>query len=461
MRLAKEERMTELKNQILFGKYRIIKPLGSGSFSEVLLVEHLSLEQERAIKIIPHSSESSFSPIMEAMLLNSLNHPGIPQIYDVEQDELNYYLVEEYIQGESLDKFLLNQQKISPGFFYKICNQLCNIFTYLHSFTPFPIIYGDLKPEHIIVCGDKIKLIDYGISTIVSNTGNISNNFGNLAFSAPESFTGEKLTIHSDIYSLGKLLEFIGEFVYPTLSQNIMHIIHKSIETDPVNRYETVDELYSEINNEFLKLSQPHLCKKIAVIGSHHGCGTSHIAISIVSTLNSIGLSSYYKENSHSDSLLEYANNTNRFKQHNGIYSCHNFKGIPEYGPGIRIDVPDNAIIVYDLGCCCNSKLLHNFDIVLLVCGGAFGHFKNLDITFKQIDSNKRPYKIICNLSNKKQAHNFARFLNKRIISFPFEPDPMHLSKSSQKLLISMLKEKGWLQFFSERKSQKTFFQKP
>lgn len=461
MRLAKEERMTELKNQILFGKYRIIKPLGSGSFSEVLLVEHLSLEQERAIKIIPHSSESSFSPLMEAMLLNSLNHPGIPQIYDVEQDELNYYLVEEYIQGESLDKFLLNQQNISPGLFIKICNQLCDIFTYLHSFTPSPIIYGDLKPEHIIVCGDIIKLIDYGISTILSNTGNTSNNFGNVAFSAPENFVGGKPTITSDIYSIGKLLEYIGEYVYPTLSQNIIHIIHKSIESDPVNRYETVDELNSEMNNEFLNLSQPHLRKKIAVIGSHHGCGTSHIAISIVSTLNSIGLSSYYKENSHSDSLLEYANNTNRFKQHNGIYSCHNFKGIPEYGPGIRIDVPDNAIIVYDLGCCCNSKLLHNFDIVLLVCGGAFGHFKNLDITFKQIDSNKRPYKIICNLSNKKQACNFARFLNKRIFLFPFEPDPMRISKSSRKLLISLLKEKGWSKFFSDIKSIKSIFHKP
>lgn len=459
--LDKKERMTQSNFQILFDKYQVIKPLGSGSFSQVLLVKHLSLEQDRAIKIIPHSSEDSFSPLTEAMLLKNFNHPGIPQIYDIEQDELNFYLVEEYIQGDSLDIYLHNQQNISLNLFFKLCNQLFDIFKYLHTLTPEPVIYGDLKPEHIIVCGDQIKLIDYGISTIVSKTGDISKKFGNVAFSSPESFTSQALTISSDIYSIGKILEYLGQYVYPTLSPNIMHIIHKSIESDPANRYETVDELSSDLNREISKICQPHLCKKIAVIGSHHGCGTTHIAISIVSTLNSIGLSSYYKEESHSDSLLEYANNTNKFKQYNGIYSCHNFNGIPEYGPGIVINVPDNAIIVYDLGLYCDNKSLEEYDIILFICGGAFGHFNNLDEITKLIDQNKRPLKVVCNLSDRKQAISFARYFDKKIYTFQFEPNPMHISSASKKLILSLLNKKGWSKFFSEQNIRRLIFQKP
>ena len=72
---------------ILFDKYEVIRPLGSGSFSTVYLVRHISLDQERAIKIIPHDQVSSLSELSEVQLLKKINHPGIPQIYDIEKDE--------------------------------------------------------------------------------------------------------------------------------------------------------------------------------------------------------------------------------------------------------------------------------------------------------------------------------------------------------------------------------------
>ena len=113
--------MNTTTNNILSGKYEVLDHLGSGSFGSVLLVRHTSLDLERAIKIIPRTQVSSISELTEAKLLKSLHHPGLPKIYDIEEDTLNYYLVEEYIQGESLDQFLLRQSFISEKLFFKFC----------------------------------------------------------------------------------------------------------------------------------------------------------------------------------------------------------------------------------------------------------------------------------------------------------------------------------------------------
>ena len=155
-----------INHQILFDRYEVIKSLGTGSFSQVYLVRHLSLEQERALKILPKESGLSSSELLEAKLLRSFDHPAIPKIFDIEQDESNFYLVEEYIDGESLSYFLLHQQFISQGLFFNFCEQLCDIFIYLHTFAPSPVIYRDLKPEHIIVCQNQLKLIDFGVSSL-------------------------------------------------------------------------------------------------------------------------------------------------------------------------------------------------------------------------------------------------------------------------------------------------------
>ena len=192
--------------QFLFDKYELIKSLGSGSSGDVFLVRHVSMDQERALKQIPKNSTFSSSALSEARLLKSLEHPSIPHIYDFEEDESFYYIVEEYIDGETLDSFLLHQQLISPGLFFNICEQLCDVFIYLHSQIPVPVIYRDLKPEHIIVCQDQLKLIDFGVSSYVSKTGNNFNHYGNTEFSAPESFTHDTITTVADIYSIGQMV---------------------------------------------------------------------------------------------------------------------------------------------------------------------------------------------------------------------------------------------------------------
>lgn len=150
----------------MFGKYRVLSTLGTGNSSTVYLAEHIRLNVYRAIKCIPKDTSLVSSPSSEATLLKNLNHPGIPIIYDIEEDEHFFYIIEEFIQGQSIDTFV-SYQKISHELLIKLGIQLCDILDYLHHLMPYPILYQDLKPEHIIVCGNQIKLIDFGIASFL------------------------------------------------------------------------------------------------------------------------------------------------------------------------------------------------------------------------------------------------------------------------------------------------------
>ena len=102
----------------LSGRYQIIKPLGQGTSGSVFLARQQSLELDRAIKVIPKMNVPTLFAVSEAQILKSIQHPGIPTIYDFEEDESFYYLVEEYIEGESLEEFLLHHQSISQNLFF-------------------------------------------------------------------------------------------------------------------------------------------------------------------------------------------------------------------------------------------------------------------------------------------------------------------------------------------------------
>ena len=301
----------------------------------------------------------------------------------------------------------------------------------------------DINEEKTFI-SNQIKLIDYGISTIVSNTGNISNNFGNLAFSAPESFTGEKLTIHSDIYSLGKLLEFIGEFVYPTLSQNIMHIIHKSIETDPVNRYETVDELLLAIAKEKHYSRQEHSCKTIAVIGSSPGCGTTHISIALVSVLNYLGYPACFYETAQKSNLHSLKTALPRTKETDGCLHYKYFYGYPNYGSGIILPKDSSKIKVLDFGSTYkrNNKELLEADLILFVCSSGVWNWQNVIDKGETLLNTHGNLAFICNLGTHKPLHVYAQKFHKPIYSFPFDSNPFRITKDKCRLFTHLLQSK-------------------
>lgn len=446
------ERMKN-KQFILSGRYELIRPLGQGSFGNVYLARHISMEIDKAVKIIPKNLVSSTSELFEAKLLRAIDHPCIPQIFDIEEDLNNFYLIEEYVQGESLNSLMLHQQFISQELYFKICEQLCNIMNYLHTFKPSPIIYGDLKPEHIIVCGNQIKLIDFSIATYVSNLGNKFNHFGNVTFSAPETFLNQKITLSADIYSIGQIMKYMSDYLNVSPSPNLRHIIQKSTAHNPNDRYKTVTDLECAILKEINNDGHAHFGNSIAVVGGHTGCGATHIAVSLVSTLNSIGYSSVYYEKNKSSSLQHAAEYSNEFIESNGYYYSHSFCGIPDYGPGIHCPMPKDSIIIIDFGTNFEIDDLLNVDQVILVCTSSFWHRKNVIDKNNFLNNSGIKHLTLCNLCQHHLGVPLAKQLNTKLYCYPFDPNPIKPSKFKNRFFKKLLTvEREEFAFFSRIK---------
>lgn len=437
-----EEHMKATNEFILSGRYELLRPLGQGSDGIVYLARHLSLEMERAIKVMPKKTAPSLFAISEANVLKAIQHPGIPIIYDLEQDESNYYLVEEYIRGESLDQFLLHQQSISQNLFFKFCEQLCDIFQYLHTLCPCPILYQDLKPEHIIVSGMQIKLIDFSVSSFISNSENDSKHFGNVAFSAPELLANRKPTPASDIYSIGRLIEWMTRYVDTALPQSVLTIIHKATSAEPDLRYETVDDLSSAIHQANDNRGGMHLRQTIAVIGSHSGCGTTHIAVSLVCALNALGQTAIYYEKNSTDTLRKAVGHMPHMWEHNGCYYQGYFAGYPLYGEGVTVPEPATGITVHDYGHHIPSTL-SAADQVLFVCGGAPWHRFDTSL-FLQFPTNmKKRLHIVANLCDRKSALYYAKCLDAPVFLYPYDTNPFGFGSDKKRFVDWLLHQKG------------------
>lgn len=442
--LDPEERMIN-NNQLMFDKYMMLQELGKGSSCTVFLVKHVSMDQDRALKLIPKSSAFSLSALSEAKLLSSLDHPSVPRIYDFEQDESFYYIVEDYIDGESLDSFLLRQKIISPGLFFNICEQLCDVFQYLHSHKPNPIIYRDLKPEHIIVCHNQIKLIDYGAASYVSKIGNNFNHYGNTDFSAPECFSDDTITEVSDIYSIGQLIKYILTFTSNDFSKKFKYIIPKATNSDKGLRFSNVSELYHEIKNINQICSQPHLYKKIAVLGSHRGCGTTHVAVAVTCELNNLGYNAAYIEVNDKGFFKTVHNTPNVFSQNNGFFYYKSFQGLPLYNEGIQFNFSNNIILLHDFGSDFSNEELVDMDLILYVCGGGFWNLNSIYENLPNNNASIKPLKVICNRCNKTEVAGIAAVLNCNVYHFPYDNDIFKSTNQKEVLTLKLLNIKGGL----------------
>jgi serine/threonine protein kinase len=203
--------------EVLRQRYHVLCQVGQGGFGAVYKAEDRELGQRLlAVKEMnqPNGSPQEVDEEVEAfkreaLMLAGLKHTHLPRIYDHFHENEHWYLVMDYIDGETLEQRLTEAQdgKLALPVALRIAEQLCDVLDYLHTRQP-PIIFRDLKPANVILTADNnVYLIDFGIARhFKPGQAKDTMAFGSPGYAAPEQYGKQQTTPRADVYSLGSIL---------------------------------------------------------------------------------------------------------------------------------------------------------------------------------------------------------------------------------------------------------------
>jgi serine/threonine protein kinase len=182
------------------GKYKIVAPLGSGGFGTVYLAQDTWIDKKVAIKV-PHRQGLDFGELLrEPRLLASVSHPNIVAITTAEKQDNVFFIVMEYVQGETLENIIALQGSLELNRALDFTCQICNAVDHAHR---QGVIHRDLRPANVLVTdNDMLKVADFGTSRFLEIAAHGTTVIGSPPYMAPEQFHG-KAVFASDIYSLG------------------------------------------------------------------------------------------------------------------------------------------------------------------------------------------------------------------------------------------------------------------
>ena len=230
---------------LLASKYRIMGELGRGAGSRVYLAIQENIGIQRAIKCIPKNRlQSGYG---ELMALRDLDHPCLPHLVDLLEGADTVCLVMELVEGQSLRSYM---DQIRPGGLSadQLLDwgvELTRILIYLHGRKP-PLIYRDLKPANVMICPNgRLKLIDFGTLTSLSDLTDQESSLGSPAYAAPEQFEGS-FDERSDLYALGVCLKEMFDYLPDdkgSRRDGLRQVIESCCKKRPEDRFQTAGEL--------------------------------------------------------------------------------------------------------------------------------------------------------------------------------------------------------------------------
>lgn len=256
--------------QTIEGKYEVIKLIGRGGFCSTYVVNNVYLNKLWAMKVCDKTSQF-YSPairetiLTEAYMMKQLQHPAIPMIIDIVEDESNLFIIREYVEGETLGTIVQRNGAQPVDKVIEWSRQLCDVLSYLHSLNP-PHIYRDMKPTNVVLKSDgMLKIIDFDtVRTYKQNKNGDTCWLGTRGYAAPEQFGGSQTDARTDIFGLGMTMYHLVTGINPTeppyeikpicsinssLPEGLEYIISKCIQLNPKERYQSCDELMADLDN--------------------------------------------------------------------------------------------------------------------------------------------------------------------------------------------------------------------
>lgn len=336
--------MTEI-GSIVDGKYEILKQIGKGGMSIVYLAMDQRLNKQWAVKEIKKQATGKKDEIVinsllaEANLMKKLDHPALPRIVDIIDNGSTIYVIMDYIEGESLDKILLEYGAQPEELVIEWAKQLCDALSYLHSQKP-PIIYRDMKPANIMLKPEgNLKVIDFGIAREYKEKSLADTTvLGTSGYAPPEQHGSRQTDERSDIFALGMTLHHLltgidprpADYIYapvrqwnPELSEGIEAIINRCTALDPEDRYQSCSELMYDLEHPDL-ITQSFKKKQKHRLWMFGGCALASLLFVICGFTCNIAANSI--NNSNYDALISvvastsYEDKINSYREAIDIY---------------------------------------------------------------------------------------------------------------------------------------------
>ena len=184
----------------IVGKYKVLSTIGSGGFGTVFLAEDTWIDKKVALKV-PHKQSADFGELLrEPRLLASLNHPNIVTILTAEKQENVFFIVMEYVSGETLEGIIARDGALDLSIALDYTCQICNAVDHAHK---QGVLHRDLRPSNVLVADSGlVKVADFGTSRFLEIAAHGTTIIGSPPYMAPEQFQGKAL-FASDVYSLG------------------------------------------------------------------------------------------------------------------------------------------------------------------------------------------------------------------------------------------------------------------
>ena len=266
-----------MKGQKISDRYQIIKAIGEGGMANVYLAYDTILDRNVAVKVLRGDLANDEKFVRrfqrEALSASSLTHPNIVEVYDVGEDNGQYYIVMEYVEGKNLKDLIKKRGKLTISEVIDIMLQITDGMSVAHDSY---IIHRDIKPQNIMILENGlVKIMDFGIAMAMNSTQLTQTNsvMGSVHYLPPEQANGKGATLQSDIYSMGIVMYELltGSLPYrgdnaveialkhlkeplpsiraslPNIPQSIENIIIRATAKNPKNRYSDAREMHNDL----------------------------------------------------------------------------------------------------------------------------------------------------------------------------------------------------------------------
>lgn len=250
-------------NKIIAERYELLDVIGRGGMADVYLANDTILNRTIAIKILRTSLAKDPVYIArfqrEASAAAALSHKNIVEIYDVGEDNDQYYIVMEYVPGRTLKELIAKRGALHVMEAIDIMKQVLSGTARAHQ---MGIIHRDLKPQNILVTDSgTAKIADFGIASIQSLTQFTQTDviMGSLHYLAPELARGEKATVQSDIYALGIVFYELLRGQVPFNGESPVNIALKHMQEELPSLREFNPSIPQSVENIVIKATAKNL----------------------------------------------------------------------------------------------------------------------------------------------------------------------------------------------------------